>query len=139
LDALVTWKQGLSFDGKGGNSGFTLPLGSPLEAGGAYDGFSPMELILLGLAGCTGMDTISILQKKKQDVIGFEIKVHGDRSVDHPKVFTDIMIEYVVTGHSVDAAAVERAVELSATKYCSAQAMLDKAAKIEHRITILEA
>ena len=76
------------------------------------------------------MDVISILKKKRQDVTGFEVRAHGLRADDHPKVFTDITLEYVVRGHSVDPKAVERSIELSETKYCSAMGMLKKAANI---------
>jgi putative redox protein len=138
MDAKVTWKHGLSFEGSA-DSGFTLPLGGSVADGGENDGFRPLELLLVGLGGCTGMDVISILKKKQQDVTNFEIKVHADRASDHPRVFTKIILEYVVTGHHVDPAAVDRAIELSATKYCSAQAMLGKVAEIEIQKTILEA
>jgi len=138
LDAKVVWKGGMSFDGLGG-SGFSLPMGTSVAFGGKDDGFRPMELLLVGLAGCTAMDVISILEKKRQDVTNFEVRVQGERAEDHPKVFTDITIEFVVTGRSVDPVAVERAVELSSTKYCSAEAMLGKVARIAHKITILQA
>jgi putative redox protein len=138
MDAKVTWKEGLSFDGFGGSSGLHLPVDTSPESGGSGEGFRPMELLLVGLAGCTGMDVISILKKKQQDVTAFEVRVHGDRPEDYPKIFTHIQIEFVVTGHGVQRAAVERAVELSSTKYCSAQAMLGKVAQIEETITILE-
>lgn len=98
-----------------------------------------MELLLVGLAGCTAMDVISILEKKRQDVTSFEVTAHGTRAEDHPRLFTNIVLEYIVTGHQVEREAVERAVELSATKYCSAAAMFGKAATIEHKITVLEA
>jgi len=98
-----------------------------------------MQLLLLGVGGCTGLDVISILKKKQQEVTGLEIKVHGDRVMDHPRIFNHIEVEYIITGHNIDPAAVQRAVELSETKYCSAQAMLSKAAQITHKITILEA
>ncbi len=138
MDAKVTWKGStLDFDGTA-NSGITVPLASRKEDG-TTDGFSPLELLLVGLAGCTAMDVISILEKKRQDVTGFEVKTHADRATEHPRVFTHVVVEYVVTGHQVDTAAVERAVELSVTKYCSAQAILSKAVPIEHKITILEA
>lgn len=135
MDAKVTWKSGLSFDGTGG-SGFSVPLGTSAANGGNDDGMRPMELLLVGLAGCTGMDVISILEKKRQEVTGFEVRVQGERASDHPKIFTDITIEFVVTGKNIDQTAVERAVELSSTKYCSAEAMLGKAARIQHKITI---
>lgn len=137
MDVKVTWKNGLSFDGTA-DSGYVLPLGSSVESGGANDGFRPMELLAIGLAGCTGMDVISILKKKRQDVSAFEVKVHAVRATVDPKIFTEMEIEYVVTGKAIDPQAVERAVELSETKYCSAQAMLSKAAKIGHVITIVE-
>ncbi len=97
-----------------------------------------MELIALGLAGCTGMDVISILQKKRQEVTGFEVRVHADQASDHPRVFTHIVVEYLIRGKGVDPAAIERAIELSKTKYCPAQAMLDKAVAIEHTYTLTE-
>ena len=135
MDAKVVWKHDLSFDGAA-DSGFTIPLGSSVESGGADDGLRPMELIAIGLAGCTAMDVISILQKKRQQVSAFEVLVHAVRADEHPRVFTHMQIEYVVTGKEIDPAAVERAVELSETKYCSAQAMLKKVAALESKITI---
>jgi putative redox protein len=135
MDVKVNWKGKLAFDGMVGR-GLQLPLDTSIESGGEDQGFRPMELLLLGLAGCTGMDVISILQKKRQEVSAFEIRVHGDRAEEHPKVFTHIVIEYIVTGKNIDPAAVARAVELSETRYCSASAMLRKAAQIEHKITI---
>ena len=122
LDTKVTWKKRLSFTSTGAN-GFTVPLGAEPEVGGDNDGFEPMELIAIGLAGCTAMDTISILRKKQQDVTAFEVLVHAERAADFPKVFTHITLEYIVEGHQVDPKAVERSIELSATKYCPAQAM----------------
>lgn len=136
MDAKVTWKQNMTFEGTA-PSKFTLPLGTSAESGGDNDGFRPMELILIGLAGCTGMDVISILKKKQQAVTEFEIKVHGDRSMDHPKVFTDITVEYIIKGQKIDPAAVQRAVDLSVEKYCSVEAMLKKSVKIQSKITIL--
>jgi len=138
MDASVIWKGKMSFTGSAG-SGFSLPLDTSIDSGGDDQGFRPMELLLVGLAGCTSMDVLSILHKKQQQVSGFEVKVNGERATEHPKVFTQIVVEYVVTGTAISPAAVERAVELSETKYCSAYAMLSKAAKIEHKITILEA
>ena len=137
MDAKVTWKKGLSFNGVAG-SGFEIPLGTSVEHGGAGDGASPMELLLIGLGGCTGMDVISILEKKRQEVTHFEIKLHGIRAEEHPKVYKEITLEYIVTGHNVDPEAVKRAVELSETKYCSASAMLNKTAEIKTKITVHE-
>jgi len=137
-NAKVVWKGGLSFEGSAG-SGFSLPLDTTAAQGGQDSGFRPMELLLVGLAGCTAMDVISILKKKQQDVVSFEVAVKGERAEEHPRVYTHITIEYILTGHAIDPTAAERAVELSETKYCSAQAMLSKAAKIDHLITIKEA
>ena len=138
MDAKVIWKGKMSFDGTA-NSQFIIPLGTAAESGGDNDGFRPMELLLVGLAGCTGMDVISILEKKKQDVTAFEVRVHADRAETHPKIFTKIVLEYIITGHSIEKEAVERAVELSSTKYCSAEAMLAKVAEIVNSILIVEA
>ncbi len=139
MEAKVTWQKKMSFVGKAAGSGFTLPLDTVVEQGGDNAGFRPMELILLGLAACTAMDVISILEKKRQQVTGFEVQAHGERAETHPKVFTHIIVEYVVTGVNIDPAAVARSVELSETKYCSAYGMLSKTVNIEHTITILEA
>jgi len=98
-----------------------------------------MEMFLIGLAGCTGMDVISILAKMKQDVRNFEVKIHANRVETHPKIFSDIMIEYVFSGKNLDLKLVEKAVNLSETTYCPGQAILIKSAKIDHKITIVEA
>jgi putative redox protein len=125
MNASVTWQQGLSFTGKA-DTGFEVPLGAEPEVGGASDGFEPIELMAVSLAGCTAMDVISILTKKKQKVTGFEVKVKTERATEFPKVFTHAVITYLVTGHGVEEVAVVRSIELSATKYCPAQAMLGK-------------
>jgi putative redox protein len=138
MEASVVWKGKMGFTGTA-SSGFSLPLDTSTESGGDDQGFRPMELLLVGLAGCTSMDVISILHKKQQLVTGFEVKVSGERAADHPRIFTRIMVEYLVTGTDISSAAVERAVELSETKYCSAYGMLSKAAKIDHKITIQQA
>lgn len=138
MDARATWKQGMAFEGWAGGSGYTLPLDATKDVGGSDEGFRPVELFLVGLAGCTAMDVISILKKKKQDVTGFEVRAHAERTSEHPKVFTHIVLEYIVSGHGIERAAVERAVDLSATKYCPAQAMLGKIVPIESVITIIE-
>jgi putative redox protein len=129
-DAKVTWQAGLTFSGSAG-SGFSVPLGTD-------DGFRPLELMAVSLAGCTAMDVISILQKKRQDVTAFEVGVHADQAAEHPKVFSAARITFRVTGHGVDEAAVVRAIELSATKYCPAQAMLEKSVPIALHYEIFE-
>jgi putative redox protein len=137
MNATATWRQKLSFTGKA-DSGFELPLGLDPEVGGDSDGFRPLELMVLSLAGCTAMDVISILMKKRQDVTAFEVKVHTKQAETLPKVFTQAVITYLVTGHAVDGAAVLRAIELSATKYCPAQAMLGKVIPMEMVYEIYE-
>ena len=138
MDAKVTWHKGLSFTGSAEGSGYSLPLGADPALGGLNDGLRPLELFAVGLAGCTGMDVISILEKKRQPVTAFEVKVHAIQAEDHPRVFIRVTIEYVVTGKGVDREAVERAVNLSETKYCPAQAMLRTAVPIESMITIVD-
>jgi putative redox protein len=137
MDAKVTWKGKMNFTGTA-ETGFTLPLDAEPAVGGDNEGFRPLELMGISLAGCTAMDVISILQKKRQEVTGFEVKVHADRADEFPKVFTHVTVEYNIIGHNVDPVAVERAIELSSTKYCPAQAMLAKAVTIEHKYTIVE-
>lgn len=135
MDAKVVWKKRMSFEGTS-DSGFTVPLGTVPEVGGDDDGFRPLELIAIGLAGCTAMDVISILSKKRQDVTSFEVQVHADRQAEHPKVFTHLTIEYIISGNEISKEAVERAVQLSADKYCPAQAMLKQVAPMDLKITI---
>ena len=137
MDAKVTWKGRLSFEGSA-DSGFKVPLGTVKAVGGDEDGFKPMELIALGLAGCTAMDVISILGKKRQEVSGFEVQVHAERASEHPKMFTSAVIEYFVSGRNIDETALLRSMELSATRYCPAQAMLGQCIPIELRYHIYE-
>lgn len=99
----------------------------------------PMELLLIGLASCTGMDVVSILQKKRQSLTDMEIKVTAERADDHPKIYTQIHLEFVVTGKDVDPKAVARSIELSQTKYCSAWEMLGQSAEITNSYRIEEA
>ena len=137
MQVKVDWKGRLSFEGAA-DSGYSLNLGAEPEVGGAGDGFRPLELMALSLAGCTAMDVISILQKKRQDVTDFEVRVEAARAPDHPRVFTRAVILYLVSGHKVEEAAVLRAIELSAQRYCPAQAMLAKAFTMELHYQIFE-
>ena len=123
MDILLSWKGRMTFEGAG-DSGFVQRLDSEESVGGDTSGARPMELIAIGLAGCTAMDVISILSKKKQVVTDFQIKLQAARAEEHPKVFTEAVIEYLFHGTNIDEAAVLRAIELSAEKYCPAQAML---------------
>jgi putative redox protein len=113
-------------------------LDADAAVGGADSGFRPMELMAVSLAGCTAMDVISILAKKRQEITSFEVKVDARRAEQHPKVFTDIDIRYIVRGRTIDPAAVQRAIDLSAEKYCPAQAMLGKVAPLHLSFEIIE-
>ena len=137
MDAKVTWQGRMTFTGTA-QTGFTVPLGAHPDVGGDNDGFRPMELMAISLAGCTAMDVISILRKKRQDVTDFEVRVHTESADSHPRVFTSAVIEYHVTGHEVQEAAVVRSIELSARRYCPAQAMLGKAMPITLKYHIYE-
>ena len=137
MQASVLWSKGMTFTGTA-DSGFTVPLGTDPAVGGDNDGFRPMELLVIGLAGCTAMDVISILRKKRADVTGFEVKVNTERANEHPKVVTAFAIHYIVRGRGIDPRAVERALELSQTPYCPAQAMLSKSAPITLSYEIIE-
>jgi len=106
------------------------------EHGGESAGFLPREFMLIGLAGCTGMDVISILQKKRQPAQGFEVTVRGDMRDEPPRYYERVRIDYAVHG-DVDEAALERAIELSITKYCSVYATMKQVAKIEHGYRII--
>ena len=137
MKSKVVWKGGMAFTGKA-DGDYLLPLDAAEAVGGKDLGFKPLQLFAIGLAGCTGMDVISILQKKRQEVTGFEVSTEIQRSQEHPKVFTKILIQYKVVGKNIDKNAIERAVELSENRYCGAQAMLAKTADISHKITIEE-
>ena len=137
MNVEVNWKGRLSFTGTS-DSGFEVALGSYPEVGGDDDGFRPMELMALSLAGCTAMDVISILGKKRQSVSDYSVKVTADRADDHPKVFTRARIEYHIAGESIDENAVTRAMQLSADSYCPAQAMLGKVIPLDLKYFIYE-
>ncbi len=137
MEAKVVWKRNLAFTGTA-DSGYVLDLDSKKEVGGDESGFRPTELIAIGVAGCTAMDVISILKKKRQEVTAFEVLVHAKRASDHPRKFTDMTIEYVVTGKDIDPQAVERAVQLSEEKYCSSIATIRGNVNLDHKIVIRE-
>ena len=137
MNAKVDWKGRMSFTGSA-DSGFEVPLGSSPDVGGDNDGFRPMELMAISLAGCTAMDVISILKKKRQEISDFQVKVETERADQHPKVFTSAVIEYHVAGKDIAENAVTRAMELSAGAYCPAQAMLGKIIPITLKYYIYE-
>jgi len=137
MKVTAQWKENRTFVGVP-DSGFSVQMDADSSFGGTNNGTRPMEMVALGLAGCTGMDVISILQKKRQQVTQFEVRVDAPRSVDHPKVFTGALITYVVTGRNVEEAAVLRSIELSITKYCPVQFMLGQVFPMELHYEIYE-
>ena len=137
MKATVSWQNNMVFIGKSA-SGFPVQMDADSSFGGTESGIRPMEMIALGLAGCTAMDVISILRKKRQDVTQFEVRVDAPRSADHPKVFTKAVITYIVAGRSVDEDAVLRSIELAAIKYCPAQIMLELAFPMDLHYEIYE-
>ena len=138
MKATVQWKENMTFVGTP-DSGFPVQMDSDPGYGGTNSGVRPMELIALGLAGCAAMDVIAILQKKRQQVMEFEVKVYAPRSPEYPKVFTRAQLTYMVIGKSISEEAVLRSIELSVTKYCPAQVMLVQAFPMELRYEIYEA
>ena len=110
MNAFATWQSHLSFTG-GADSGYELQMSSDVDLGG-LGGFRPLELVAIGLAGCTAMDVLSILKKKRQAITRFEVRIQADQAVEHPMVFTHAVIEYEVTGNAVDEAAATSACRL---------------------------
>jgi putative redox protein len=137
MQVQLDWKEGLSFSGSTA-SGFSLETSNDQDENGEKKGIIPLELMALSLGGCTGMDVISILQKKRQEVSAFEVKVNTSQVERHPRVWSQVEIEYIVTGKNIDPIAVERAIFLSADKYCPTQNMLKKAVEIDHSFQIIE-
>ena len=137
VEAKVTLLNDMQFSGAA-SSGHTLIMDSDNESGGHNAGFRPMELLLVSFGGCTGMDVISILRKKKQNVSGLEINVKGEQSDTDPKIYKEIYLEYVVKGRDVEKRAVERAIDLSLEKYCSVGATLARAGTITRSYRIVE-
>lgn len=136
--AQATLDDGLCFEAQAG-SGHHVTLDASLRDGGQNTGFRPMELLLVGLAGCTGMDVISILRKKRQQVTAYDVRVTGVRAEDHPMIFQEITVEHIISGHHLQPEAVERAISLSEGRYCGAGAMLGKAAHLTHTYRLIEA
>ena len=130
----ATWKGNMAFSIRDAD-GHQVTVDTDPEHGGKLGGFFPKQMVLMGLAGCTGMDVISILRKKRQDLKAFEIVVTGEERDEPPKYYDHIVVEYVVTG-DVEQAALDRAIELSRDKYCAVQAMIKDVANIEFKTRI---
>ena len=137
IEARVSLVTNMQFDGSS-SSGHMLTMDADDASGGHNKGFRPMELLLVGFGGCSGMDVISILRKKRQNVTGLEMNVKGEKAESYPHVYRDVHIEYVVKGKGVEKEAVERAIDLSLEKYCSVGATLGKTSKITHSYRIIE-
>ena len=137
MKAKITWIDGRAFLGESGSGHGVVMDGAP-EAGGRNIGVRPMEMLLLGLGGCTAFDVVMILEKAREKVTGCVVDMDAERASEEPKVFTRVKMIYTVRGRGLKPAAVERAVKLSAEKYCSASKMFEKTAVLEHEWRIEE-
>ncbi|MFA7387122.1 MAG: OsmC family protein [Thiohalobacteraceae bacterium] len=138
MKARVKWVQDATFIGESA-SGHAVVMDGPPENGGRNLGVRPMEMLLLGMGGCTAFDVVHILQRARQPVLDCVVEMDAERAEDVPKVFTRIHVHFIVTGRGLAAKQVERAVALSAEKYCSASIMLGKSATITHDFEVVEA
>ncbi len=133
--AIIKQVQGTTLIARGNSNHWVTMDGGP-NTSGSEAASTPKELLLFALGGCTAMDVIPILKKKRVPVESVEINVTGNTREEHPQVFTNLHIEYIIYGENINPADVERAIELSTTKYCSVSAMLSKATKITHSYII---
>ena len=138
MECNVRWVDGMSFVAETGSGHLVAMDGAP-DAGGRNLAPRPMELLLAGAGGCTAFDVVMILRRGRQEVSGCEVKLSAERATDDPKVFTRIHFHFIVKGRALKAEAVERAIKLSAEKYCSASIMLGKTAVLTHDFEIIEA
>ena len=135
MKAQVSWVEGMMFTGESG-SGHTIVLDGAPENGGRNAGIRPLELMLLGLAGCTAFDVVLILQRGREPVTNCVVEVDAERAPTDPKVFTVIHLQYRLSGQGLSPQKVERAIQLSKEKYCSASIMLGQVAQITHSWTV---
>ena len=133
----IKWMQDVSFKGSS-ESGHEVVLDGPEELGGKGLGMRPMEMMLIGMGGCTSFDVVTILKRSRQQITGCIAEIEGTRADEIPKVFTNIHIHFLIKGIDLQEKVVERAIELSANKYCSASIMLGKSVKITHSFVISE-
>ena len=136
MKARVKWVEEATFIGESA-SGHAVVMDGPPESGGRDLGIRPMEMVLLGMGGCTAFDVVMILKKARQPVTDCVVELAAERATSEPKVFTRIHVHFVVTGNGLSDKQVARAVELSAEKYCSASIMLSKAVDITHDYVVL--
>jgi putative redox protein len=137
MKARIKWTDGRQFVGESGSGHAVVMDGAP-ESGGRNTGIRPMEMLLLGLGGCTAFDVVMILERGREKVTSLEIELDGERAAEDPKVFTAVKLIYRLKGKALKPAAVERAIKLSEEKYCSASAMFRHTAKIEHEWVVEE-
>ncbi|HEY6043551.1 MAG TPA: OsmC family protein [Nitrosospira sp.] len=133
----IKWKEGVSFIAESG-SGHTVSMDGPPEAGGRNLGPRPMEMLLMGTGGCAAVDVVLILKKARQDISDCVVEIEAERASQEPKVFTRIHFHFILTGKNLSSSHVERAIKLSAEKYCSASIMLGKTAVLTHDFEIVE-
>jgi len=138
MECKVKWVDGMAFLAETGSNHTVMMDGAP-EAGGRNLAPRPMELLLAGTGGCTAFDVVLILKKGRHEVSDCEVTLHAERAATDPKVFTKIHFVFKVTGKNLKQAVVERAIELSKEKYCSASIMLGKTAAITHELELIEA
>jgi putative redox protein len=132
----LTDPQGMAFRARAG-TGYELVIDTSPDHGGTASGFEPLELLAVALGGCTALDVIAILRKKRQVVTGYRLRVATRQATEHPKVYTQFVVLHIVQGRALDPRAVARAVELSAGKYCPVSTMLAQAAQVEHQFRII--
>lgn len=132
----IKWLDHMSFVGES-DSGHSVVMDGAPDAGGRNLGVRPMEMLLLGLGGCTAFDVVSILHKSRQQMVDCEIQIEAERAEEIPRIFTSIHIHFIVSGKDLDIKKVAKAVELSADKYCSASRMLEKVAAITHDFEVV--
>lgn len=138
MKARVKWVQDVMFVGESGSGHSVVMDGAP-DAGGRNLGFRPMEMLLLGLGGCSAFDVMLILRRGREQVTDCVVDIDAERATEDPKVFTRIAMRYIISGLALDPKKAERAVNLSAEKYCSATAILGKTAQITHTIELIDA
>jgi putative redox protein len=136
MQVKVQWTAPQRFDATSLAGGSRLTMDTRPDAGGTGAGPTPMETVLMALAGCTGIDVVSILNKMRENLEGLSIDVSADRAPEHPKVFTKIHVRYVAWGRGLNRAQVERATTLSRDKYCPVTAMIGKTAEISHEVVV---
>ncbi|KRE12957.1 peroxiredoxin [Bosea sp. Root483D1] len=137
MKARARWVEGMAFMGEAGSGHAVMMDGAP-EYGGRNIGIRPLEMLLIGLAGCTGFDVVQILKKGREAVTGCDVEVEAERATEDPKVFTKIHIAYRVSGRGLSQAKAERAVTLSKEKYCSASIMLGATAEMSTSLTVID-